>query len=478
MPKKKSLSGSTAWYTAGNLFVRSVSFILLPLYSNYISKEDFGNYALLMSLYVIVSVIYQLGLQSSLSKFYLEENNEENRKKIFSTALNFVVIVGLFVTAAAVFLSKEISEIILGSSEYFRLINLLFLCLLFETTTYFILHLLKTKEHAVSVVMYSSINAAVNLILNLLFVYHLQMQVEGILLAQLISSVLLLAVLLPELRINYVLSIDRKILLMLLSFALPFIIGGMLSAAVDAADRFILNFYLGKEDVGIYSFSYKIAMIMNVFIISFRAAWTPYSINIFRSGNYKEHFGQTLNKLTALSGLILLLITFFTDDLFNIKIFGSYLINHEYLPGIMILPFVLCGYIFSGIATFYSVYPYISGKSYHFLMSDSIAFIINITLNFILIPQLGILGAAAATTLSFLAAAVYLIFVSFNTVKIKYEFQKLLIIIISALGLLTIGMIFTNIFVDLLFTAVYLIIILKVLKLRPLEVLSIRNRFD
>jgi O-antigen/teichoic acid export membrane protein len=475
MSKKKSLSGSTAWYTLGNLFIRSVSFLLLPLYSNYISKEDFGNYALLMSLYVIISVIYQFGLHSALSKYYLEEKNENKRKIIFSTAFNFVLILGLIVTAAALFLSREISQLVLGSGEYAKLICLIFLCLLFETSTYFILHLLKTKEFASRVVMYSSINAAINLILNVLFVYYLQMQVEGILLAQLISSLLLFISLLPVLKSNYILSIDRKLLFLLFRFAFPFIIGGMLAAAVDVADRFILNFFLGKEEVGVYSFSYKIAMIMNVFVISFRTAWTPYSMNLFHSGNYKEHFGQTLNKLTALSGLILLLITFFTDDLFSIKIFGSHLINNDYLPGIVILPFVLSGYIFSGIASLYSVYPYISGKSYHFLISDSTAFIINITLNFILIPQLGILGAAAATTLSFLAAAVYLISVSIKAVKIKYEFQNLLVILISALCLLTIGMIFTNIFLDLLFTAGYLVIILKVLRLRMREVLRIKK---
>ena len=72
----KSLSKSVAWYGIGNIFIRSVSFILLPFYSNLISTAEFGNYALLMSVYAIISVLYQFGMHGTLNKFYIEEQKQ------------------------------------------------------------------------------------------------------------------------------------------------------------------------------------------------------------------------------------------------------------------------------------------------------------------------------------------------------------------------------------------------------------------
>ena len=88
-----SLFKSTFLYTIGNIFARSLSFLLLPLYSNLISVEEFGNYALIMSGYVIIAAIYQGGLHAGFSKYYLEENSDSNRKNIFSTLFSFVFII-------------------------------------------------------------------------------------------------------------------------------------------------------------------------------------------------------------------------------------------------------------------------------------------------------------------------------------------------------------------------------------------------
>ena len=87
MNKRPGLSYSTFLYGLGNLFVRSINFILLPLYSNLITTEEFGNYSLIMSFYAIASVFYQAGLSSGLTGFYIQKKNYSG-KEIFSTIFN------------------------------------------------------------------------------------------------------------------------------------------------------------------------------------------------------------------------------------------------------------------------------------------------------------------------------------------------------------------------------------------------------
>jgi O-antigen/teichoic acid export membrane protein len=471
----KSLSKSVAWYGLGNLFIRSVSFVLLPFYSNLISTSEFGNYALLMSVYAIISVLYQFGMHGTLNKFYIEEYDEGRRKIIFSTLLNFIILFGVIFTVLFCLTAKPISEIVFGSTKYSSLFILIFNSLLIETLCFYILLLLKTKELSRLAVTYSGTGAILNLIFNIVFVFILRLSVAGIIFAQLISSMILLVIMLKVIRDDYVLKLDTNILKVLLKFAYPLLFAGFLSAAVDVADRFILNYFLGTSEVGIYSLAYRIAMVMNVFVISFRTAWNPYSLNLFYSENYKSTYGVTLSKLVAISCIILLTVSLFSKYLFEINLFGFHLFNPMYKSGIIILPLVLTGYIFSGISSFYSVYPNISNKSFHFLASDLIAFVSNIIVNLIFIPKYGIIGAAFATAIGFLFGAAYLFFISRDQIKIDYQTKNLSIIILSALIFLFAGLNLRNIFADFISIGGYLITLRLFVKLKVTKMFRLNS---
>jgi O-antigen/teichoic acid export membrane protein len=461
----KSLSKSVAWYGLGNIFIRSVSFILLPFYSNLITTTEYGNYALLMSVYSIISVLYQFGLYGSLNKFYIEESSEEKKKIIFSSLLNFIVLIGVISTIVLCFFSGGITKIILGSTGYSSLMMLIFITLFIETICFYIILLLKTKELSKQAVIYSGTGAVLNLIFNIVFVFIYRLSVAGIILAQLLSSAVLFLFMIRAIRGDYIPKIDPLVIRMLLKFAYPLLLAGFLSAAVDVADRFILNYFLGTSEVGIYSFAYRIAMVMNVFVISFRTAWNPHSLNLFYSDDYKSSFGTTLSKLVAISCIILLAVSLFSKYLFEISIEGLYLFNSIYKPGIIILPLVLTGYIFSGISSFYSVYPNISNKSHHFLVSDLIAFISNIIVNIIFIPKYGIIGAAFATAIGFLFGAAYLFFISRDQIKIDYQTKNLSIIILSALIFLFAGLNLKSLFFDIFAVGGYLVTLRLVVKM-------------
>jgi len=453
------LTKSTAFYSLGNLFTRSISFLLLPLYTNLLSTKEFGDYALIMSLYALVATMYQFGMQSGLTKFFIEERSPLKKKIIFSTILNFVLILGGVLTALALFLSPWISEVIFNDSQYSDLIRLIFVALYLETAGYFFLHLLKTQERSKVVVFFSSIAAIINLLLNVWLVYFLRLGVEGILLAQIISALILIIIVFKEVKFEYSFRFDVSILSSIIKFSYFFLAAGILTASVDVADRFILNHFLGKEEVGIYSFAYRIALIMNVFVISFRTAWAPRSLNLYYTGDYKIHYGKTFVKLVAGMGFIFLVVSLFTAELFNFRIFNFNLFNVEYESGIVILPFVLMGYFFNGFVSFYSVYPFVLNKSYHFLIADFLAFSVNIAFNFYLIPLIGITGAAIATTLALLTNAIYLFSIGRKKVEVIYRKKETLIIVLFTAAAFVVGTLAENIIVSTILLIAYLAVV-------------------
>jgi O-antigen/teichoic acid export membrane protein len=463
-----SLFKSTFLYTIGNIFARSLSFILLPLYSNLISVEEFGNYALIMSGYVIMAAIYQGGLQAGFSKYYLENNDERYGKNIFSTLFNFVFILGLIISFILTYFSKQLSFLILNDVSRSDLVTIAIWMLFFDSLFFTILHLLKTKEQAKKVIYYSSYSAIVNFIFNIFLVYYLQYGIKGIFGAQLISGIISLIIVYPVLKENYKFTIENKLLRKILVFALPLLLSGVLSTFVDVVDRFIINELMDKKSVGLYSFSYRIALIMNVFIISFRTAWTPFSIRVYKDAQYPRLFGASLTKLLAVSFLIFLFVSLLINDLFNTKIFDIYILNPEYAGGLNIIPVVMFGYIFSGLVSYYSVYPFISGKSYHFLVSDIIAFVTNIIFNFLLIPVWKLMGAAVATAISFIFSFLYLMIIS---KRIKTEFQKLELFSVVGLAVIffVIGSYFNLFLVDVALMLSYSYLINSILKLNKLS---------
>jgi len=439
------------------------------MYSNLISTKEFGNYSLLMSVFAVVSVVYQFGMYAALNKFYIEEENEEKKKIIFSSILNAIFIIGILLTAGLSIEANEISKAIFSTGDFSFLLILLFVTLVIETLNFYIIYLLKTKELPKQTVIYSLIGASGNLLLNIIFVYFLGLSIEGIILAQLLSSIVLLVFALRILKGNYFFALDSGIMKMVLRFSIPMVLANLLTVGINVADRFLINIFMGREDVGIYSFAYRIALVMNLFVVSFSSAWNPYSLNQYYSGKYKNSFGKVFTHLIAVSSLILIAASLLVGDLFDLRAFNISLFNPIYKPGVIILPFILAGYIFNGISAFYAVYPFVSNKTYHLLLADLVSFIINISLNVLLIPTIGYVGAAVATTAAFMGGALYLLLLGRNKIAIDYEHKNLSIILMGGVIVFSFGMYFNNPISDIILLAGYLLAIVKICKIELLK---------
>lgn len=427
----KKLFESTVWYAGGNIILRAANFLLLPIYSHFITPEEFGVISLLLAFYAIASAVYQFGLPAALTKFYLDKN-QSNQKIIFSTAFWFLLFFGLSLGLVLFLLGDILTLLLIGDSGSRQLFNIILVILIVESIASYAMQLLKTKEEAKRTVVINAIGAVANIILTLILLVQYEFGISAILISQLVGAVIIAVVTLSISKRELIFTFDKKLFYEMTKFSLPLMIGGILTACVDFMDRFFLDLYLAKEEVGLYSFAYRIAIVMNLFVIGFRTAWTPRSIAEYNSGNYEHTFGKYFSALISSLLVFFLLIALFAKYLFEIKIGNEFLFNQEYILGITILPFVLLGYLFNGLISFYSFYPFVSGKGYHFLISDAIAFATNIVFNLLLIPKYGLTGAAIATSFSFMFSYVYLASISSNKIKIKYSYPEIFLLILFA----------------------------------------------
>lgn len=430
----KGLFSSTFIYMVSYSLTRFVGFLLLPLYSNILTPAEFGSYSLLMAVYAILNVLYQAGLLQGFTGYFF--NEKYPRRGVVSTTLLLLAGICLILSIILTLASKPLTLIIFSDSTVIRLFVLLVWILFIDNLSFLGLHLLKTERKAASVAVFSAITALVNITLNLIFLLYLKLGIAGIIMAQGASGLVLLALCTPSL-LKYILPLFRSkeplfnkaLAASILRFSLPFVFAGIFGILMDVADRFLIDTFLDRESVGIYSLAYRIAGIMGIFIIAFRTAYLPHILSKKESSDLPDILRDTFTRLLALMSILYLFVVFFLHDIALIRIGNNFLINPAYAEALYLIPIILLAYMFNGLASFFALSPYITGKTHLFIISDALGLTVNIILNLILIPRWQIAGAAAATFLGFFTATVYLYLVFILSIKIQFSFLKLLIIV-------------------------------------------------
>ncbi len=469
-----ALYKATVFYFMGNILTRFSGFILVPLYTNILTTTEYGDYGILMAVYAILNVLYQAGLFQGFIKFFY--NPGVNSKTVFSTTLNTLVLFGFLVALFLTVLNKPLTHVFNISENLSNLLLILVWLILFDTVAYFGLHFLRTKKLAGKVVTYSVITAFFNLLLNVLFLVIFRLNILGILLAQGLANLLLLILCFKYFKKYYLPMIDWKLLRKLFIFSYPLVIAGFFGIMMNVADRFIIDYFMPRSQVGIYSLAYKLGLLMNVLVIAFRTAYLPHFLSFNdekrtaeghnRPGRLTGELKQTLLKLVSLMAVLFLTVVFFLRYLFQIEIAGFHLINPDFIQAAYLVPFIVLAYAFNGFSAFFSLAPYLSGKSYHFLITDVIGFSLNITLNFVLIPVYGIMGAALATLLGYYGAALYMFFVFSSEVKAKIFGKEIAAIIAGCLLSLYAASILDILFIRVILIVMFILFCLRISKLR------------
>lgn len=475
--KTRGVFFHTSIYGFGHLVARGLSFLLLPFYTHLISTKDFGIYSLIISVATIVSIFFHLGLQGSFIKYFTASKDLEEKKLIFSNLIFIITFVSIPITFLLILFAPYFSEIILHNREYHFSFTLGLISILFMTFSYYVSVVYVTLERSKRFVVNTIYSALLNFILNVVFIYNLKLGIDGIFIAQILSSIVLIILSRDVLTAYFEINLDSKWIKSILKFGYPFFFSSLFTALTEVFDRFLVDYFLGSEQVGIYHLGYRFGIFLNLFGLSFRSSWIPHYFNFIT--NLEEgkeiYLGKVFSKLLMISSVIIVTISLFADDVFRIDLDGVSLFNAGYLPAAKIIPFILFGYFFNLLMSFYSLGPYISGKSFHFLSSDLLCFLSNLILNIILIPIIGISGAAIATMIAFMIGSFYLYIISRKNVKISYEKNNLLILSFIMFGFIFLSLIFSNLLLDAIMFMIFILVTyrLKIIDLRSLSSLKI-----
>lgn len=422
--KLKELTKDTAIYGISTMIGRFLNFILVPLYTNIFLPADYGIIQLIYAYMAILNIVFIYGLDSAYLKFASFKDVGDDKDN-FSTPYVSILMTSLLFVFLIIMNISAIGNSLGIPSEYQYLIYFGAAILFLDANVVIPFLKLRLERNAKIFSLYRIINILVNILLNVYLIIILKWGIKAILLSNLIASAVSLLLLLPTIIKNFRFKFHSVLFKRMLKFGLPFLPAGFAVMLVQVIDVPILEKLTDLQTVGIYKANYKLGIFMMLYVNMFQFAWQPFFLQNAKEPNAKEMFSKVLTYFTLAGSVMLVVVSLFISDIAQIRIAGFSIIGSEYWSGLHIVPIVLLAYLINGMYSVFSAGIYIEEKSIYVPFITGAGAVVNIIVNFLLIPVLSLTGAALATFASYFVMALGYYFVTQKFYQIKYELKRI-----------------------------------------------------
>lgn len=440
----KKLVGQTAIYGLSSIVGRLLNFLLVPLYTGIFNPEQYGTLSVLMTLVAFAMVVLTYGFETAFFHFVTREKKQE---RVLSTGFISLLISSiLFVVLVQSNLGYFSSALNMETDSVY--IKFLAWVLVLDVLATLPFAQLRNQNKAWKFAGIRLVNIAVNIGLNLFFyllcpylvqkqvsvdfIYNPDFGIGYIFISYLVASAVTLLLLLPTI-VSVPFVFDAKLWKKMLSYGFPLLIGGLAYVTNEMADKLLLEVLLpediSKNEIGVYSACYKIAIFMTLFIQAFRYGAEPYFFAKSKDSDAQIHYARIMNYFVAFTCFIFLAVNVFIDFV------KHFLRDESYHVGLKVVPILLFANLLLGVYFNLSVWYKVSGKTRFGAYISLIGAVVTISLNVLLIPSLSYVGSAWATLVCYLIMCFVSYLYSRKHYPIPYQWKYILVYLGLALTL-------------------------------------------
>ncbi|MBD3402456.1 oligosaccharide flippase family protein [candidate division GN15 bacterium] len=428
----KLLARHGSIYGLANILDRLVSFIMIPVYTRFLTPADYGVLELIYMTSSVIAMVIGMRIEAAVSRFYFDydESDQAGRNKVISSGfLGYGGLAALLVVALLP-LSSTFARVILDSPEfssYFvvALITIAVGLIIPIGNAYF-----RVRMQSKMFLFFRVSNTILTLGLNIYFVVFAKWGVYGILVATLISHSLLGAVMLLLILSRTGLKVDFRLVWEMVKFGLPLIPSNIAAYAVHSSDRYFIKEYVTMSAAGLYSLGYKIGGLVNQFVTApFNLVWTPRRFETFSREDSERIYARIFTYFVTLALFVGLMISVLSKEI--IKIMAT----EPFWPAYKVVPIIVLAYIIFSFHYHFNIGILMEKKTKYLAYVNVSNGVLNIGLNFALIPTIGIWGAAIATVLCFIFKVSLTYYYSNRFFPIRVEWFRVAILFATAISL-------------------------------------------
>ncbi|MEW6096967.1 MAG: oligosaccharide flippase family protein [bacterium] len=386
-------------YGSGTFIVQFLSFITLPIYTRIFLPSEYGVLETVTTVASLLALFSTLLLEAGTQRIYFDYNSQQilERKRVISTSFWFLVFWNGFYLLCILLNSKLINNLFFKNADYTILLIIAFVTIPMTSLVMFSREILRLHNKAFKFTLFSLLNGIIGTGISLFLVIYCLLGLKGRLLGPLITGVLVLPLLIWTNRadIKFLFAIEE--LKKMLHFSLPLILTNGAMWILTLSDRFFLVRLTSLEEVGFYSIGVKLTIPLLLFITSFGMAWSPFILSIYSDDKEieKKLRGKVFTYYMLVLFLFAAIISLFAKEFILLLATKKFLESYK-VVGILTLSVVALGstqLVCTGIS--------LTKKTMYFAYYTTICALVNLSLNGILIPLWGMIGAGLATLISY-----------------------------------------------------------------------------
>jgi O-antigen/teichoic acid export membrane protein len=431
--EKRNTSKFVLKYFWGNLICSVASLISFPIFTRIFSVSEYGVLALVSSTLTIMFGFSKMGIQNSIVRFYPEFNTggKEKQSEFFSTYLYSAGIIGLFVFLLFISLVPSLTRKLLSLNDPMPF----YAAALFipaHGVFSVIGNFFRARQEPVLYNIVTILETYLPLLVGLLFILLFGANLVYFFFGGFLGKLFYLSYYSKKFHDDYdvsVHSISKKLIERAFLYGFPLMLLELSANLLAYGDRYIIKYYLDTKEVAIYSVGYNLAMYMaNIFVSPINSALQVEYIDIWtKYGKLKtEEYLTSKCKAIMYFGIIFCVIM-----TLNFKYVIMVFATSRYMESIKIAPYVITSVMI------YSLYPvfgagiYISKTTKNLFYCVLMALIINVCANIILIPRMGIVGAAISTFVANTLAASFIYLIARKIIRINIKILHILLALVA-----------------------------------------------
>jgi O-antigen/teichoic acid export membrane protein len=419
------LGKGVAIYGAGDAAINVVNLLLLPVYVKlgYLARDDYGALGLIIAIEMIARILSRWGLDGAFMRFYGERAAGRPLETLTSTIVWFVLAADVVLFGVLFALSGWIGRSLFPAElTAFRLmlLNTFLLGLTFVP-----FHVMRLRNQATAYSGLVFARSAGTVAVRLVLVIGLGWGLTGWFAADVIVTLALLPILSRWMRplTTAVFSTDE--LRAVLRFGLPRLPHGLAQQALDAGNKLLLTRYISLEQQGVYNNGVTLGTGIRFFTSAFETAWAPFYYSTSRQPDAVTVF----SKVTTYGFAMLTLLVAGTVAASRDAILT--LLSPDYLDAVYVVPFIALGIAAQGVYLLTSIGLNLTSRTQYYPVATFAALAVGLAGGLILMPRLGIMGAAIAFASSGVTQALVAFVFSRRFYKIPYEVGRLTRILVA-----------------------------------------------
>lgn len=384
----KGIASRSFYYGFGSIVGKMVGFIMLPIYTRYLTPSDYGVASFLVMYVTLVQLLFGARMEQGI--IYFSHNTEHPLQKLWTTSVFLSVLTTLIPIGLSIYFSEHISLLLFATGEYSLPVKIIsFNVLLSILETYGFLYLRITDRYK-SYLGGTLLKLLTQLTANIILVVIMEKGVVGVAISSVIgTAVAILSTSIRPLSGMRISDFSRRIIKELFYYCYPLWLTGFIGLYIAFIPQFAISRLAGLADLGLYNLANNFGLLVGVLLWApFFSYWQVERFKIYKQPNPEKVYRDLLYTMLAISLVFAFIISLLGKPIIEIMADSSF--HNAY---IIIFPLTI--QVIAQYITWYLNFSFlISEHTNEILKNNIFKAIVTTVLAVILIPAYGFIGAA------------------------------------------------------------------------------------